>query len=486
MKLSVVVPFFNERYLLAEVVRQVLAQRLEEIGDIEVLLVDDGSTDGSGGIAAQLAGQHPDVRLLSHAENRGKGAALRTGIEGATGDIILIQDADLEYSPEDYPALLKPFFASGADVVYGSRFLTGTYRRVLYFRHTLGNRFLTFVSNLFTDLNLTDVETCYKVFRAPLIQSIPLRSDDFAFEVEVTAKVAKRNCRIFEVPVRYAGRTYQEGKKIRWTDGAKALFAILRWWVVDDVFKRDEVGAVMLKTLERARRFNQWMADCVRGGVGSRVLEIGAGIGNITTQLLPRDLYVASDIEPAYLGYLENLKIGRPYLEVAKIDAEEPAAFAAFAGWFDTVVCLNVLEHVRDPLQALRNFWTALAPGGRLLLYVPQGGWLYSSLDRALAHRCRYDRADLAGEVREAGFEVESLRHFNRVSVPGWWWNGKLLRRSLLPRWQLKLFDVLVPAFRRLDRVLPWPGLGLLLTARKPEELPAAAAAPARAASALS
>ncbi|MGH9465542.1 MAG: methyltransferase domain-containing protein, partial [Thermoanaerobaculia bacterium] len=353
------------------------------------------------------------------------------------------------------------------DVVYGSRFLSGPYRRVLYFRHMLGNRLLTFASNFFTDLNLTDVETCYKVFRAPLLKSIPLRSNDFAFEIEVTAKVAKRNARIFEVPVRYAGRTYQEGKKIRWTDGAKALWTVLRYWLIDDVFKPDAVGAAVLKSLERARRFNRWMADGVRGGVGSRVLEIGAGIGNITTQLLPRDLYVASDIDPAYLDYLESLKSGRPYLEVAKIDAEEPAAFATFAGWFDTVVCLNVLEHVADPLQALRNFWTALAPGGRLLLYVPQGTWLTSSLDRALDHRCRYDRVALEQEVRAAGFVIERCRHFNRISVLGWWWNGKLLGRTAPPRWQLKLFDLAVPVLRRVDRLLPWPGLGLMLVARR-------------------
>jgi glycosyltransferase involved in cell wall biosynthesis len=468
VKLSVVIPFLDERHLLAEVVRRVLAVRLEGIGEIEVLLVDDGSADGSGAIADRLAAEHPAVRSLHHPSNRGKGAAVRTGIEAATGDFLLVQDADLEYSPEDYPALLRPFFESGADVVYGSRFLTGTYRRVLYFRHTLGNRFLTFASNLFTDLNLTDVETCYKAFRAPLIKSIPLRSDGFGFEVEVTAKVAKRNCRVFEVPVRYAGRTYQEGKKIRWTDGVAALGTILRYWVIDDVFKADEVGAGILKSLERARRFNRWMADRLRPAVGDRVLEIGAGIGNLTTQLLPRDRYLASDVGRVHLDYLESLRVGRPYLEVARIDAEEPSDFAPHAGQFDTVVCVNVLEHLDRPRQALANFWTALEPGGRLVAYVPQGRWLTSSLDRALEHRRRYHRASLEAEVREAGFAVESCRHFNRISVLGWLLNGKLLGRARLPRWQVKLFDLLVPVLRLLDGFLPWPGLGLVLVARKP------------------
>ncbi len=467
MKLSILIPVYNERYLLAEVVSRVLAQPVERISETEVLLIDDASTDGSGEIAARLAEQHAEIRVLRHERNCGKGAALRTGIEAATGDLILIQDADLEYSPEDYPTLLRPFFESGADVVYGSRFLAGTYRRVLYYRHTLGNRFLTFASNLFTDLNLTDVETCYKVFRAPLLKSIPLRSDDFAFEIEVTAKVAKRGAAIFEVPVRYAGRTYQEGKKIRWTDGVKALGAILRFWLIDDVFKSDAVGTVILRDLERARRFNRWMADCLRPAVGSRVLEIGAGIGNLTLQLLPRDRYVASDVEPAHLDYLENLQTGRPYLEVMRLDATDWVAFGSLAGQFDTVVCLNVLEHVQDPATALRNFWSALESGGRLLLYVPQGSWLYSDLDRALEHRCRYDRAGVEAEVGAAGFTVERCQHFNRVSVLGWWWNGKVLRRSTLPRWQLKLFDLAVPVLRRIDRWLPWQGLGLMLVARR-------------------
>ncbi len=467
MKLSVLIPFFNERYLLSEVVSRVLAQRPAPIAQLELLLIDDASTDGSGEIAARLADRHPEVRLLSHPRNRGKGAALRTGIEAATGDLILIQDADLEYSPEDYAVLLRPFFESGADVVYGSRFLTGPYRRVLYFRHMLGNRLITFSSNLFTDLNLSDVETCYKVFRAPLLQSIPLRSDDFAFEVEVTAKVAKRNARIFEVPVRYAGRTYQEGKKIRWTDGLKALAAILRFWVIDDAVKPDALGVAVSRNPERTRRFDLWMADSLRDAVGSQVLEVGAGIGNVTTQLVPRDRYLASDTAPAHLAYLESLRAGRPYLEVRHLDAEDATGFAPLAEQFDTVVCLDALEHTGDPRAALRNFWTALAPGGRLLLYVPQGRWLTCELDRAVGHRRRYDRGDLEAELREAGFTVERSTHFNRVSLLGWWWNGKLWRRTALPRWQLKLFDLAVPLLRRADRLLPWPGLGLLVAARR-------------------
>ncbi len=197
---------------------------------MEILVVDDGSKDGSLEILRRVAAEYPDrIRLLEQGKNQGKGSAIRRGIAEATGDLILFQDADLEYDPRDYPRLIRPFLEDGADVVYGSRFLPSDRRRVLYFRHSLGNRFLTTLSNWFTDLNLTDMETCYKVFRAPLLKSIPIRSNDFAMEPEITAKVAKRECRIFEVPISYLGRTYREGKKIGWKDAVKALRTMVKY-----------------------------------------------------------------------------------------------------------------------------------------------------------------------------------------------------------------------------------------------------------------
>jgi 2-polyprenyl-3-methyl-5-hydroxy-6-metoxy-1,4-benzoquinol methylase len=468
LKLSAIIPVYNERYLVRELVHRVLAVSAPEIRELELILVDDGSRDGSLEILRELAREHPDrIRLFEQGKNQGKGAAIRRGIGAATGDLVIFQDADLEYDPRDYGRLVRPFLEDGADVVYGSRFLPSDRRRVLYFRHTLGNRFLTLLSNCFTDLNLTDMETCYKVFRAPLIKSLPIRSNDFAMEPEITAKVAKRECRLFEVPISYLGRTYREGKKIGMRDAWKALRAILRFWLIDDLYAEDEYGSHILHSLERAQRFNRWMADAIAPHVGARVLEIGAGIGNITTELLPRDLYVASDINPQYLSYLRNLALGKPYLEIDRIDLEDGAAFTRWSGCFDTVVCLNVLEHVSDPLPALRHMRSALRPGGRLVLYVPQGPWLYSSLDEVLGHRCRYSKAALAEELRQTGFKLESMRDFNRVGVPGWWLNGKLLRRRRFGRLQLKLFNMLVPLLRDLDPLIPVPGLGILAVATR-------------------
>jgi glycosyltransferase involved in cell wall biosynthesis len=294
--LSVVIPVYNERFLVRELLRRVRAVRIPQLRGLEILVVDDGSSDGTREILAEIDGETPEMRLILHDRNRGKGAAVRTGISAATGDLIVIQDADLEYDPRDFTRLVTPFLEDGADVVYGSRFLTSERRRVLYFRHALGNRLITLLSNWATDLNLTDVETCYKMFRAPLLKSLPIRSNDFAMEPELTAKIAKRNCRVFEVPISYVGRTYREGKKIGWRDGFKALYTILKFKLIDDLYKEDEYGSHILHDLEHARRFNRWMAEAIRPWVGGNVLEIGAGIGNITAQLLPRDRYLASDI----------------------------------------------------------------------------------------------------------------------------------------------------------------------------------------------
>ena len=231
MRLSVVIPVYNEAATVAKLVDAV---RGADAGlPKEIVLVDDCSTDGTGAALEALKGRYPELVLLRHNRNQGKGAALRTGFAAATGDIVLVQDADLEYDPHEYPLLLRPILDGRADVVYGSRFVGGGPHRVVFFWHYLGNKLLTTLSNMMTNLNLTDMEVCYKVFRREVLQAIRIRENRFGFEVEVTAKVAKHKFRIYEVPVSYYGRDYSEGKKVGWKDGFRALWCILKYRVVD-------------------------------------------------------------------------------------------------------------------------------------------------------------------------------------------------------------------------------------------------------------
>lgn len=222
--LSVVMPVFNEKTTIVQIVERVRDAPYEK----EIIIVDDASTDGTREILEQLA-EASDVTLLQHEKNRGKGAALRTGICVASGDVTIIQDADLEYDPFDYPKILNPILLGKADVVYGSRFIGGQSHRVFYFWHSVGNKCLTLLSNALTGLNLTDMETCYKAFKTEIIKSVDLQEDRFGFEPEITAKLAQMRLRIYEVGISYSGRTYDEGKKIGWKDGVQAIWCIFKY-----------------------------------------------------------------------------------------------------------------------------------------------------------------------------------------------------------------------------------------------------------------
>jgi glycosyltransferase involved in cell wall biosynthesis len=468
--LSVLVPVYNERHVVEASLRRVLALEHPLISELQVVVVDDASSDGSRSVLERLAEQDARIVLLYHDRNQGKGAAIRTALGRATGDIVIVHGADLEYNPADIPALLVPFAREGADAVFGSRYLAAPYRRALTYRHTAIDKCLTTLSNWFSGLALTDVTTGYKAVHATLLKSIPVRSHDFRFDTELVVKLAKRRARIFEAPIRYLPRTAAEGKKMRPRDGLLAALAMIRFSISDDLYQSDQAGSRMLVEIERARRFNAWLAETVRPYLGDRILEIGAGIGNFTNHFIPRSLYLASDIDPNHLHSLRSYSIGKPYMRVMHIDATNPEHFRDLEHQFDTVLMLNVLEHVPDEQQALRNAWRALQPGGRAIILVPQYPGLYGTLDEALGHRERYTPATLEAAMRRAGFRLQETFDFNRYSVPAWWFHGKVLRRRRLSRLQVQGMEVLMPLLKRIDRLLPWSGISIIALGVKHED----------------
>ncbi len=298
--------------------------------------------------------------------------------------------------------MVEVFLYEDADAVFGSRFMSGGYKRALFFRHALGNKLLTFLCDLVCDLNLTDMETCYKMVRADLLKSIPLESSTFDVEPELAIKLAKRGSRIFEVPISYSGRTYPEGKKIGWKDGVRALVGDLALrGLRSNLHRRRASAEKFCERLNRAPRFTRWMADVIRPYIGERVLEIGAGTGNMSVHLMPRAVYWATDVNPNYLDYLETLRATRPYMRVAYTNATEPDSFPAGQS-FDTVVCLNVVEHVDEDDLALRNIRDTPGDGGRAVVLVPCGPRLYGTLDEVLGH-CRRYTEERAGRSGAAG-----------------------------------------------------------------------------------
>jgi len=502
--LSVLVPVYNEQHLVATSLgRLEVLEKSPHLDRIQVVVVDDSSRDGSPAALAAFArsrgielaeapphmarggkGPVPAVELgrgrhgktdwvfLRHLRNGGKGAAIQTALSRADADLTVIHDADLEYHPRDLLRMVRVFVDEKADAVYGSRFAGGDSRRVLLFRHQLGNKLLTFLTNLMTNLNLTDMETCYKAVRTELLKSIPIVSNDFRLEPELTIKLAKREARIFEVPIGYSGRTYQEGKKIGWRDGFQALWAIVRFSLTDQVYRRDEHGSEMLGRLSRAPRFNAWMADVIRPFLGMRLLEIGSGTGNLTRQLVPRDVYVASDVNPLYLKTLDNLTADRPYLTARYTDVTDLASYPSLEGGFDTVVCLNVVEHVDDDVTALRNIRGVLADGGRAVVLVPCGPWNFGSLDEVLGHKRRYTEAELRRVAAEAGLEVRRMIRFNRMSSLPWWFSGRVMRRRTFSLFQMKMVNLLTPIMRLVDSWLPFPPMSLIAVMEKRTRAP--------------
>jgi glycosyltransferase involved in cell wall biosynthesis len=466
-RLSVLIPVYNE----AGTVRSLLERVREVPLPKQVIVVDDCSTDGTARVLADYRADTPDTDdfqliLDRHPVNKGKGAAIRTAVSHISGDIALIQDADLEYDPREYSRLIQPILDDHADVVFGSRFY-GSPRRVLLYWHTVGNKLLTLLSNMCTNLNLTDMETCYKVFRADILKRIPLRSNRFGLEPELTAKVAQLRCRIYEIPISYHGRGYGEGKKIGWKDALSAVWTILRFTIVRDI-GRDDAGYTTLSRVEGLKRYNGFMWDLLRPFIGRRVLEVGSGTGLLTRYLVSREEVMATDVDPEYVEMLQRTYADHPNVQVRELDLAQLANDGIPKRHFDTVVCSNVLEHIEDDAAALNAMRDVLMPDGRVVLIVPAVKQLYGEIDRAIHHYRRYSREELIARLEGAGLTVEHVSYFNMLGVPGWYLNAVLLRRRTVPGIQARINDFLVP-WLRFERLFGPPvGMSLLAVARVP------------------
>jgi glycosyltransferase involved in cell wall biosynthesis len=463
-RISVLMPIYNERWTLATIVKRVLATPFPL--DLELVAVDDCSQDGSWEVLQQLAAEDPRIRPIRHERNQGKGTAIRTAIQAMTGDVAVIQDADMEYDPHELPLLLQPILDDKADAVFGSRF-TPPPRRVLCFWHSVGNQALTLLSNMFNDLNLTDMETCYKMVRSDVLRSIRLTSNTFTLEPEITCRLAQWGARIYEVPISYSGRTYQEGKKIGFRDAVKALWTMVHRRYIDTRFTHHS-GLYALTSMARANRYNRWLLAQVKPYLGERLLQAGSGTGNLSSMLVDRQRLVLVEQERTYIDFLRRRFDHR---DNVRVDCGDLTREDHCARWqdeeLDTVLCCNVLEHIEDDEAVLGRSYRLLTPGGHCVVVAPAGPWLYTSIDEG-ASRCRRYAIDaLREKMSNAGFDIVHARRFGRLGALGWAVSGHLLkRREFSPR-QRVWFDRLFPLARLMEYVLPMPGLSLIMVGRK-------------------
>jgi glycosyltransferase involved in cell wall biosynthesis len=463
--LSVLIPVYNESRTLRTIVGRVLDAPVDL--NIEIVAVDDASRDDSLEILRELAAADLRIKVVAQPVNRGKGAAIRTAIDHMTGDIAIVQDADLEYDPSDYPRVLAPILDGRADAVYGSRFAASEQRRVLLFWHSVGNRLLTTLSNMANDLNLTDMETCYKAVRADVLRELRLTSERFGIEPEITARLAQWGARIYEVPISYHGRSYAEGKTIGWRDGVQALWLVFKFRFLDTRFaiEREQLTR---QSLGKARRFRRWVMAQFDGYLGNRVLEVMPGPGHTTALLLDRGELVGIDPSRAAVetlrrryGHLENV-------EFLHLDPSDPVAAAGLGSdRFDTVVCFDGLQRVDDPKGFLEAVAGPLGPGGHVLIQVPADPALEGPTDRAVGHRRRFTSEELESVIMAVGLRPVFVRPFNRLGRWGWRVHHAL-GRDHIGGGEARAFSLVVPVAEAIDGFGSGPGLSLIAVAEKP------------------
>lgn len=456
MKLSVVIPVYNEIDTILEILQRVKAVPIDK----EIIIVDDYSTDGTREILREI--KDDNIQLILNEENRGKGFSIRKGFEYITGNIVIVQDADLEYYPDEYPILVQKIIEGKADVVYGTRFLGS--RRVFHFYHFLGNGVLNFIANFLYDTNLSDLMSGYKVFRADVLRRLKLRANGFGIEAEITAQILKRKLRVYEVPISYDGRDYDEGKKITWKDFFRSLY-----WLIKCKFESYDVGEDTLYRMRLMKNNNKWVFEQIKPYLGNNILEIGSGIGNISKFLahLNRNL-ILTDINGSYIEYLRHRFIGNPKVRIISHDISSIDLSHILPSKIDAVVCINVLEHIKDDDKSLDNIYKILCKSGRLILMVPAIKILYGSLDEKIGHFRRYEKRELVKKLEYKNFAIEKIYYHNLISAMGWFVTGRILRKKLISSFQVKLLDKFIPFFAEMEKRVKIPfGLALMVICKK-------------------
>ncbi len=456
MKLSVVIPVYNEIDTILEILQRVKAVPIDK----EIIIVDDYSTDGTREILREI--KDDNIQLILNEENRGKGFSIRKGFEYITGNIVIVQDADLEYYPDEYPVLIQKIMEGKADVVYGTRF-SGP-RRVFHFYHFLGNQVLNLIANFLYDTNLSDLMTGYKVFRADVLRRIKLSANGFGIEAEITAQILKRKLRLYEIPISYDGRDYDEGKKITWKDFFRSLY-----WLIKCRFESYDVAEDTLYRMRLMKNNNRRTFEEIKPYLGNNILEIGSAIGNISKFLahLNKNL-ILTDINENYLEYLRHRFIGNPKVRIILHDLLSTDLSDILPSKIDTVVCINVLEHIKDEHKSLENIYKILYKNGRLILIVPALKILYGSLDEKISHFRRYGKDELVKKLEGENFRIEKIYYYNFISTIGWFVNGRILKRKLMSSTQVKILDRLIPFFAEIEKRVKIPfGLSLIAICKK-------------------
>ena len=457
MRLTIIIPVYNEINTIGEIVRRVQAAEFEK----EIIITDDASTDGTVEVLKKLQESHPEIKIIFKEENEGKGSAIREALPFITGDLVAIQDADLEYYPDEFGPMMKIIEEGKADIVYGTRFLGS--HRVFHFTHYIASKVLTVLCNLLFNTILSDLGTCYKMFRTEIFKKLPLRANGFGFDAEVTGYVFRKNYRVYEMPISYNGRTYEDGKKLRWTD----IFPML-YWLLRMRLSTLDIGEETLFRLQSVNKYYQIFYERIEHLVGNRVLEIGSGTGNFTRFLLNRGHVVATDYSENHVRTLRQRFVENDRVSIHQYDASKPPSAEIKSHNIDTVVCLNVLEHISDDRAALHSIKEILQPDGRLILLVPCLKALYGTMDVGLEHHRRYEKEELEILVKKSGFEIEQTFFYNMWGVPGWFMNGRVFRRKVLPKYQLLFFSLLHPLVR-MEKYFKTPfGLSVIVIARKP------------------